>query len=51
MANRSWIMNYGFTVQVAGIDTKNDYEDRLYEAGCGDALAVVVDGTLYLDFP
>jgi hypothetical protein len=44
-------MNYGFTMQVAGIDPKRgDYEDTLYEAGCGDALVVVVDGTIFLDF-
>ncbi len=44
-------MNYGFTIQVAGIDAKNDdYEDTLHNAGCGDALVVVFDGTVFLDF-
>ena len=44
-------MNYGFTIQVAGIDAKSDnYEDTLYNAGCGDALVVVLDGTIFLDF-
>lgn len=42
---------YSFTLRVEGIDTsKERYEDALYEAGCKDALVVVVDGTMYLDF-
>ena len=44
-------MNYGFTIQVAGIDAKRgNYEDTLYDAGCGDALVVVLDGMIFLDF-
>jgi hypothetical protein len=44
-------MSYGFTMQVAGIDAKSDdYEDALYNAGCGDALIIVLDGTILLDF-
>ncbi len=44
-------MNFGFTIQVAGIDAqKGDYEDTLHEAGCDDALVVVLDGTIFLDF-
>ncbi|HZK91207.1 MAG TPA: hypothetical protein VFC56_13760 [Stellaceae bacterium] len=43
-------MNYGFTVEVAGIDIRGDYEAVLYEAGCGDALVVVAAGALFLDF-
>jgi hypothetical protein len=44
-------MNYGFTLQVSGIDLRRDsYEDALYEAGCDDALIAVVDGTMFLDF-
>jgi hypothetical protein len=43
--------HHSFTVEVSGIDTEGgDYEDSLYEAGCGDALVVVVDGRLMLDF-
>jgi hypothetical protein len=42
---------YSFTMDVTGIDLDNSaYEDRLYEAGCGDALIVVSDGRLSLDF-
>lgn len=45
------MINYGFTVQVAGIDpTRDNYEDALYEAGCDDALVVVLGGSLHLDF-
>jgi hypothetical protein len=43
-------MSHIFTLQVSGLDTATDYEDRLYEAGCSDALPAIVDGTLYLDF-
>jgi len=44
-------MNFSFTLQVAGIDThKRDYEEKLYEAGCDDALIAVVKNTLFLDF-
>ncbi|MBV8399037.1 MAG: hypothetical protein JOZ58_15995 [Acetobacteraceae bacterium] len=43
-------MNHAFTLHVAGTDLKGDYEDRLFEAGCDDALVAVLDGTLYLDF-
>jgi hypothetical protein len=43
--------HHSFTIEVSGIDTKNvDYEDGLYEAGCGDALIMVIDGRLVLDF-
>lgn len=42
---------YGFTVRVEGIDVTGDnYEDALYEAGCDDALVLVVNGNLCLDF-
>jgi hypothetical protein len=42
---------YSFTLQVAGISTEGDrYEDALFEAGCDDALAGVVGGTMFLDF-
>ena len=43
-------MNHSFTLRVSGIDTTGNYEDRLYDAGCDDALVAVVDGQLYLDF-
>jgi hypothetical protein len=39
-----------FTLQVSGIDTSRDYENSLYDAGCGDALIAVVDGVVFLDF-
>ena len=43
--------NYGFSVLVAGIDLAADnYEDVLFEAGCDDALVLVRDGQLILDF-
>ena len=42
---------YSFTVQVTGINVSEDgFQDALFEAGCADALPVVVDGTLFLDF-
>jgi hypothetical protein len=43
-------MIYSFTLAISGIDTTRSYEDKLYEAGCSDALIAVVDGTVYLDF-
>ena len=44
-------MNHVFTLQVSGIDpAQEDYENKLYEAGCGDALIAGIEGTLYLDF-
>jgi len=43
---------YCFTIEVAGINTTEEqaYEDRLFAAGCDDALVAVVNGTLFLDF-
>lgn len=42
---------YSFTLQVSGIyPQRDDYEDRLFEAGCDDALVAIVDGALYVDF-
>jgi hypothetical protein len=43
---------YSFTVEVAGISAtdENRYEERLYAAGCDDALIAVVDGVVFLDF-
>lgn len=43
-------INHMFTLQVSGIDTSRDYENSLYDAGCGDALIAVVDGVVFLDF-
>lgn len=43
-------MNHAFTLRVSGIDPTGDYEDRLHDAGCDDALVAVVGGTVYLDF-
>lgn len=43
--------NYGFTVRVTGIDIgREDFPDTLYEAGCDDALVLVQDEQLFLDF-
>jgi hypothetical protein len=40
-----------FTVDLSGIDIESgDYDENLYEAGCGDALVMVIDGRLVLDF-
>jgi hypothetical protein len=42
---------YSFTLRVAGIRTDNEYyEDALYDAGCTDALVVIQDGDLFIDF-
>jgi len=42
---------YSFTLRVAGIKTDNEYyEDALYDAGCTDALVVIQDGDLFIDF-
>lgn len=43
-------MSHAFTLRVSGIDTRGNYEDHLYDAGCSDALVSVVGGSLYLDF-
>lgn len=44
-------MNYSFTLQVAGIDTHQpDYEEKIYAAGCDDALIAVVKDTVFLEF-
>ncbi|HVC57205.1 MAG TPA: hypothetical protein VND95_14705 [Stellaceae bacterium] len=43
-------MTHAFTLRVSGIDITGNYEDRLYEAGCDDALVAVVGGKLRLDF-
>ncbi len=43
--------NFSFLVGVTGIDIGDvPYEDALFEAGCDDALVLVVDGELRLDF-
>jgi hypothetical protein len=43
--------HYSFVVDVSGIDTESgSYEDAFYEAGCSDALIMVIDGHLRLDF-
>ncbi len=42
---------FSFTLQVEGFDPKHDdYEARLYRAGCEDALVAVIDGTVFVDF-
>jgi hypothetical protein len=44
------VSKYSFTVQVSGIQPVGNYEDRLFEAGCADALISVVDDVMFLDF-
>jgi hypothetical protein len=41
---------YSFTVEIAGVATDGAYDDILYEAGCSDALVMVVDGRMMIDF-
>jgi hypothetical protein len=42
---------YSFTLHVVDIHTDNEYyEDALYNAGCADALVVIQNGELFLDF-
>ena len=43
---------FSFTLEVSGINSADGipYEDRLYAAGCSDALVAVVNGTLFVDF-
>ena len=43
-------MRYAFTLHVSGIKLTDNYEDRLFGAGCSDALIAVIDNALYLDF-
>jgi hypothetical protein len=44
-------MNYAFTLEVSGIDTaRENYEDALYEVGRDDAVIVVVNDLMFLDF-
>jgi hypothetical protein len=43
--------HYSFVVDVSGIDTETgSYEDAFYQAGCSDALIMVTNGHLRLDF-
>ena len=45
------MQTFEFTLVVSGIDPGEEgFEDRLYEAGCDDALVSVVKGSLVLDF-
>lgn len=42
---------YQFTLVLDGVDDKTEnLEDKLYEAGCDDALINYKNGTVYLDF-
>jgi hypothetical protein len=41
---------YSFTVEITGLSNQGSYDDILYEAGCSDALVVVVDGRMMMDF-
>jgi hypothetical protein len=41
---------HAFAIYVAGIDQDGDYEEGLWDAGCGDATIVVRDGVMHLDF-
>ena len=40
---------FEFSLVISGLD-HNDIEDRLFEAGCDDALVAVIKGQLVLDF-
>lgn len=44
--------HYTFLIGVKGVDVSeaSPYENRFFEAGCDDALILVVDGELQLDF-
>jgi hypothetical protein len=45
------VNRFSFTVQVSGLDpAQDDYEERLFRAGCGDGLVAVIDGKLFVDF-
>jgi hypothetical protein len=51
MHSQECSMSHIFTVEVSGINTnRDDYENVLYGVGCDDALIVVIDDKLYLDF-
>ena len=42
---------FEFTIIASGLDTEaDDFEDRLFEAGCGDATIVVRSGAIILHF-
>ncbi len=42
---------FTFLVAVSGLDLSTPaYADRLYEAGCQDALVFIQDGQLFLEF-
>lgn len=41
---------HSFTLEVSGLDIQGDYDDRLYGAGCDDALVTVIDGRLLVEF-
>jgi hypothetical protein len=44
-------MTHEFTLILSGFsELTNDVEDRLFEAGCDDALLGILDGTPFLDF-
>ena len=44
--------HYAFTEEIAGFysDDLLSYADALYEAGCDDARAAVIDGRMRVDF-
>ncbi len=45
------MMTYEFTLVLAGLDELTaELEDRLFEAGCDDAILGIRDQTAYLDF-
>jgi hypothetical protein len=42
---------FSFTLQIDGLDPNlEDYEDRLFLAGCDDALVAVINGQMFVDF-
>jgi hypothetical protein len=49
--NESAVGTFSFTVILEGLrDTTQELEDRLFEAGCDDALLCRRDGVVYLAF-
>jgi hypothetical protein len=51
LKNRKRALVHEFTVIVEGLDRRAaDFEDRLYKAGCSDALVGVVKGVVVLEF-
>lgn len=45
------LKSYEFTIIASGLDPRaDDFEDRLFEAGCSDAIVAFVKGRIVLEF-